>query len=79
MVLLDISLPEMDGTEVLRRLRDTPETAKLPIIALTAHAMAGDREKYLSLGFDGYVSKPITDETALLSAIEAALISDGGS
>ena len=70
LILLDISLPEMDGTEVLRRLRERPELEKIPVIALTAHAMAGDREKYLNAGFDDYVTKPIVDEAVLLGAIE---------
>ena len=69
LVLLDVSLPEMDGTEVLRRLRAEPALAGLPVIALTAHAMAGDREKYLALGFDDYVAKPIVDEQLLFDAI----------
>lgn len=69
LVLLDVSLPEMDGTEVLRRLREGAATARLPVIALTAHAMAGDRERYLALGFDDYVTKPIVDERVLLDAI----------
>jgi CheY-like chemotaxis protein len=73
LVLLDISLPEMDGTEVLERLRADPRFKNLPVIALTAHAMAGDREKFLALGFDDYVTKPILDETVLLDAISAAL------
>jgi CheY-like chemotaxis protein len=68
-LLLDISLPEMDGTEVLARLRQDPETRALPVIALTAHAMAGDRARFLDAGFDEYVSKPIADEELLLSAI----------
>jgi len=73
LVLLDISLPEMDGAEVLRRLRAEERFRKLPVIALTAHAMAGDREKYLAAGFDDYVTKPIVDETLLLKAIQKQL------
>jgi two-component system, cell cycle response regulator DivK len=73
LVLLDVSLPEMDGTEVLSRLRADPRLHELPVIALTAHAMAGDREKYLAAGFDDYVSKPITDERLLLEAIQRRL------
>ena len=69
LVLLDISLPEMDGTEVLARLRKEGFD-RLPIIALTAHAMSGDRERYLSAGFDDYVTKPIVDEAVLVEAIE---------
>jgi CheY-like chemotaxis protein len=72
-VLLDISLPEMDGTEVLEWIRGQEGLKHLPVIALTAHAMAGDREKYLSLGFDDYVTKPIVDEDVLIEAIERCL------
>ncbi|MCU0771001.1 MAG: response regulator [Verrucomicrobia bacterium] len=75
-VLLDISLPEMDGIEVLRRLRENPALSRLPVIALTAHAMSGDREKYLAAGFDDYVSKPILDEQVLLDAIHRHLPAD---
>jgi len=73
LVLLDISLPGMDGSEVLRRIRATPSIASLPVIALTAHAMTGDRERFLMEGFDGYVTKPIVDETVLYSAIAVLL------
>lgn len=72
-VLLDISLPEMDGAEVLRRIRANAQLKHLPVIALTAHAMSGDREKYLQAGFDDYVSKPIVDEAILLDAIQRQL------
>ena len=73
LVLLDISLPEMDGTEVLAWIRQQPSFITLPVIALTAHAMAGDREKYLAAGFDEYVTKPILDEDVLLGAIQHCL------
>jgi len=69
LVLLDISLPEMDGTEVLLWIRNQDGLKEVPVIALTAHAMAGDREKYLAEGFNDYVTKPIVDETILLETI----------
>lgn len=77
LVLLDISLPGMDGTEVLRHLRADEQLGALPVIALTAHAMTGDREKYRNLGFDAYVAKPIIDEQVLLDEIERLLKSAG--
>ena len=76
LVLLDISLPGMDGNEILARIRADATLRALPVIALTAHAMTGDREKYLAAGFNDYVTKPIVDETILLRSIERWL---GGS
>ncbi|MEP6620559.1 MAG: response regulator [bacterium] len=70
LVLLDISLPGMDGNEILARIRADEHLMRLPVIALTAHAMAGDREKYLSAGFNDYITKPIVDEQLLLNAME---------
>lgn len=68
-VLLDISLPAMDGNEILARIRADSTLKRVPVIALTAHAMTGDREKYLAAGFDDYITKPIVDEAILLAAI----------
>ena len=76
LILLDISLPEMDGTEVLAWIRDQDSLKEIPVIALTAHAMSGDREKFLASGFNGYVTKPIVDEDVLFGAIEHCLPTD---
>jgi CheY-like chemotaxis protein len=59
LVLMDIQLPDIDGIETLRRLRADARTAATPVIALTAQAMQGDRERFLDSGFDGYISKPV--------------------
>lgn len=67
--LLDISLPEMNGCDLLREIRKKRAYADVPSIALTAHAMNQDRERFLRSGFDDYISKPILDEEVLLRAI----------
>lgn len=77
LLLLDISLPGMDGVAVLQHVRADPTLARLPVVALTAHAMAGDREKFLAAGFDDYVTKPIVDEDVLLAAIASELARRG--
>jgi two-component system, cell cycle response regulator DivK len=59
LVLMDSRLPGIDGFETLRRLREDARTAPTQVVALTAQAMAGDRERFLDGGFDGYISKPI--------------------
>ena len=71
-ILLDMNLPVMDGWTGARQLKDDPATAAIPIIALTAHALAGDREKALAAGCDDYHPKPI-DFSKLLTQIDAAL------
>jgi len=65
LILLDIQLPIMDGYEVAHNLRSKPELSKIPIIAVTSYAMAGDREKALEAGCDGYIEKPIDPDTFL--------------
>src|SRR3989344_2822021 len=65
LILLDISLPGMDGIQVLAQIRADKNLKDLPVIALTAHAMVGDRERFLDSGFNDYVTKPITDEATL--------------
>jgi signal transduction histidine kinase/CheY-like chemotaxis protein len=69
-ILMDISLPDMSGVDVLRRFRALKTMRQVPVIAISAHAMSGDREKFLAAGFDAYFSKPITDAGALQHTIE---------
>ncbi|MEO7424019.1 MAG: response regulator [Fibrobacteria bacterium] len=72
LILLDIQLPGMDGHAVARSLKATPELAAIPIIAVTSYAMAGDREKCLAAGAEGYIEKPI-DPESFASEIERFL------
>jgi two-component system, cell cycle response regulator DivK len=62
-ILLDIQLPEMDGVEILKRIRSNGSTKGITVIALTAYTMRGDREKFEAAGFDGYLPKPIEPKT----------------
>ena len=73
LILLDISLEDMDGVEVLARLRADPATSAIPAIAITANVMLGDRERFLAVGFDDYITKPIVDERLLFEAIDRLL------
>ncbi len=70
LILLDISLPGMDGIEVLSRLRSNERLRDIPVVALTAHAVSGDRERFLEAGFNDYVAKPIVNEEAFLQSIK---------
>lgn len=72
LVLMDLSLPEIDGWELTRLLRADPATAEVPILALTAHALAEDRQKALDAGCDDYDTKPV-DLKRLLAKMEALL------
>ncbi|AFZ19863.1 response regulator [Allocoleopsis franciscana] len=72
LILMDMSLPVMDGWQATQQLKAAPETGGIPIIALTAHAMAGDREKCLEVGCDDYDTKPV-EFSRLLAKIQALL------
>ena len=68
LVLMDVQLPGIDGIEALAQLRGDERTSAIPVVALTAQAMRGDRERFLDVGFDGYLSKPV-DVDELLHAV----------
>ena len=67
LILMDVQLPGIDGSEAFRLIRDDDRTSAIPVVALTAQAMQGDRERFLEAGFDGYISKPVN----VLEFIEA--------
>ncbi|MFZ0760485.1 MAG: response regulator [Candidatus Sulfotelmatobacter sp.] len=85
LLLLDIGMPVIDGFAVIRRIRENPRLAQLPVVAVTAFAMRGDRERILNSGFDGYLSKPVNSsslseelERVLTKASQAAQARSGG-
>jgi CheY-like chemotaxis protein len=67
LILMDIHLPDMDGISVVHEMKSDPRTSAIPILALTAHAMRGDKDRFLDAGCDGYISKPIDVKTFLSS------------
>jgi len=71
-IIMDMSLPVLDGWSATRRLKEDPTTAGIPVVALTAHAMTGDRERALSAGCDAFEPKPV-DMTHLLATLSALL------
>jgi two-component system cell cycle response regulator DivK len=77
LVLMDIRLPDMDGVEALSLLRMDERTASIPVVAVTAQAMEGDRERFKEAGFDGYLSKPV-DIDELLTTVEQHCAERGG-
>ena len=77
LVLMDIQLPDMPGTAALALLRANPVTRDIPVIALTALAMKGDRERLLADGFDGYLAKPI-DVRTFVDSLESVMTADAG-
>lgn len=72
LILMDIHLPGMDGLSVVRAMKGDARTRRIPILALTAHAMRGDKDRFLEAGCDGYISKPI-DVKTFISSIEQYL------
>ena len=68
LVLMDVQLPGIDGVEALERMRQNERTSSIPVLALTAQAMSGDRDRFLEAGFDGYLSKPV-DVVELINTV----------
>ena len=79
LILMDLNLPEIDGWEATRRLKADPATRDIPIIALSAHAMAGDREKALATGCDDFDTKPVEFDRPLAKVEQALAAKDGES
>lgn len=65
LILMDINLPDIDGLEATSRIKANPDTATIPVVALTANAMHGDRERFMASGCDGYLAKPVTKNELL--------------
>jgi CheY-like chemotaxis protein len=76
-LLLDLGMPVLDGFAVIRKIRENPRLAGLPVLAVTAYAMQGDREKVLNSGFDGYLSKPVNSRS-LVEELDRLLSERGG-
>lgn len=72
LILLDVHLPKLDGYELVQRLKSNPLTRSIPVVAVTALAMVGDRDKVMAAGFDGYITKPI-DPEILVTQVEGFL------
>jgi len=75
MIMMDLSLPGLDGWKTIKTLKTNPSTKHIPIIALTAHAMSGDKERVMGLGCVDYISKPV-DERLLFKALQSILQED---
>ena len=69
-IILDILLPDMNGTEILKEIRNLPEGDKVPVIAITGFAQSNDRDKFLSQGFDDYIPKPVNTSTFVEQIVE---------
>lgn len=72
LILMDVSIPKIDGWEVTRLLKADPQTSTIPVVALTAHALASDRERANAIGFDGYIAKP-AEPRLVLAEVERRL------